>query len=153
MTHVRIGMNGRLDTLQAAVLLEKLAIFDDELAARERIAQRYNAALDDLVAVPRIAPDRVSAWAQYTIRLRPGERDAVRAHLEADRIPTAIYYHTALHQHAPYTGYPRDTGGLPVSEELAETVLSLPFHPYLEESLQDTIVDSLRRAIQTARGA
>jgi dTDP-4-amino-4,6-dideoxygalactose transaminase len=153
MTHVRIGMNGRLDTLQAAILLEKLAILDDEMAARDRIAQRYNDLLEDLVTVPRVKPGRKSVWAQYTICLRPDERDVVRARLEKDHIPTAIYYHTALHQHAPYTGYPRADGGLPVAEELAATVLSLPFHPYLEEPLQDRIVDSLRGAIAAVRAA
>jgi dTDP-4-amino-4,6-dideoxygalactose transaminase len=153
MTHVRIGMNGRLDTLQAAILLEKLAILDDEMTARDRIAQRYNDLLEDLVTVPRVKPGRRSAWAQYTICLRPDERDMVRARLEKDHIPTAIYYHTALHQHAPYTGYPRAAGGLPVAEELATTVLSLPFHPYLEEPLQDRIVDSLRRAVTAVRAA
>jgi dTDP-4-amino-4,6-dideoxygalactose transaminase len=151
MTHVRIGMNGRLDSLQAAILIEKLSILGDELKARDRIARRYNEALKDLVTVPTVRPDRFSAWAQYTVRLRPGERDAVRAYLDADKIPTAIYYHTALHQHAPYVGYPRAGGKLPVAEELAETVLSLPFHPYLEEPLQDRIVDSFRKAIKAAR--
>ncbi len=151
MTHVRIGMNGRLDTLQAAVLLEKLAIFDEELEARDRIARRYNEALADVVEVPRIRSGRRSAWAQYTIRLRPDERDAVRAALEADGIPSAIYYHTAVHQHAPYAGYPRPAGGLPVAEALAETVLSLPFHPYLGPELQDRIVGRLRDALAAFR--
>lgn len=150
MTHVRIGMNGRLDTLQAAILLEKLAVFDDELTARDRIARRYNDALGDLVPVPEVMPGRTSAWAQYTVRLNAGEREDVRLAMERDGIPTAIYYHTALHQHAPYTGYPRDA--LPVAEELAQTVLSLPMHPYLEPDLQDRIVDSFRAAVTEVRG-
>ncbi|MDX1483531.1 MAG: DegT/DnrJ/EryC1/StrS family aminotransferase [Alphaproteobacteria bacterium] len=152
MTHVRIGMNGRLDTVQAAILLEKLAILDDELKARDRIAARYSERLADLVHVPTVARGRTSAWAQYTVRLRRMERDIVRDFLEKDGIPTAIYYHTALHHHAPYTGYPRADGGLPVSEKLARTVLSLPMHPYLEPDLQDRIIDSLRTAIETVRG-
>lgn len=151
MTHVRIGMNGRLDTLQAAILLEKLSIFDDELKARDEIANRYNDALEDIVDVPRIAKDRFSAWAQYTICLRPGERDAVRTALEADDIPTAIYYHTAIHQHAPYVGYPHDDAGLPIAEALADTVLSLPFHPYLAADLQDRIVSCVRAAVTSTR--
>jgi len=152
MTHVRIGMNGRLDTIQAAILLQKLSIFDEELAARDRIAQRYNDALRDLVPVPEIAPGRTSAWAQYTIRLNPDERKDVRARMEQDGIPTAVYYHTALHQHAPYTGYPRDPAGLTVAEKLAESVLSLPMHPYLTAACQDRIVASLRAAIVQVRG-
>ncbi|HEX9810132.1 MAG TPA: DegT/DnrJ/EryC1/StrS aminotransferase family protein [Alphaproteobacteria bacterium] len=152
MTHVRIGMNGRLDTLQAAILIEKLAIFRDELEARNRIAARYSEGLKDMVAVPRVGRRRTSAWAQYTIRLRAGERTVVREVLEKEGIPTAIYYHTALHQHAPYTGYPRGNGGLPVSERLAETVLSLPMHPYLEPELQDRIIDRLRGALASVRG-
>jgi dTDP-4-amino-4,6-dideoxygalactose transaminase len=145
-------MNGRLDTLQAAILIEKLAILGDELQARDRIARRYNEMLKDIVEVPTVRRDRFSAWAQYTVRLRPGERDAVRARLDTDKIPTAIYYHTALHQHAPYLGYPRAGNHLPAAEELALTVLSLPFHPYLDEELQDRIVDSFRKAIKSVRG-
>ena len=152
MTHVRIGMNGRLDTVQAAILLEKLAILGDELKNRDRIAARYAKGLGDLVDVPSVAPGRTSAWAQYTVRLKQTERDQVREVLEKDRIPTAIYYHTALHHHAPYTGYPRAHGGLPVSEKLARTVLSLPMHPYLEADLQDHIIERFRTAIAAVRG-
>lgn len=152
MTHVRIGMNGRLDTVQAAILLEKLAILGDELKARDRIAASYAKGLKDLVHVPGIAPGRTSAWAQYTVRLRRGERDQVRELLEQDGIPTAIYYHTPLHHHAPYTGYPRAAGGLPIAEKLAETVLSLPMHPYLRPELQDRIIDRFRAAVVSVRG-
>ena len=152
MTHVRIGMNGRLDTIQAAILLEKLAILGDELKARDIIAARYAKGLKDLVKVPAVTPGRTSAWAQYTVRLKTGERDQVRDFMEKDGIPTAIYYHTALHHHAPYTGYPRADGGLPVAEKLAKTVLSLPMHPYLEADLQDRIIESLRIAISKVCG-
>jgi dTDP-4-amino-4,6-dideoxygalactose transaminase len=152
MTHVRIGMNGRLDTVQAAILLEKLAILGDELKDRDRVAARYAKGLGDVVDVPTVAPGRTSAWAQYTVRLKQTERDQVREVLEKDRIPTAIYYHTALHHHAPYTGYPRAHGGLPVSEKLAQTVLSLPMHPYLEADLQDHIIERFRAAVAIVRG-
>ncbi len=151
MTHVRIGMNGRLDTLQAAILIEKLAIFDDELKARDRIARAYNDALADVVEVPRIKRGRVSAWAQYTVRLNPGERETVRATLEDDGIPSAVYYHTAIHHHAPYTGYPQAGGGLAVAEELADTVVSLPFHPYLTPDLLERIVTTFRKGLNKAR--
>ncbi len=116
------------------------------------IAARYAEGLADVVKVPTIAPGRTSAWAQYTVRLKTGERDQVREIMEKDGIPTAIYYHTALHHHAPYTGYPRSDGGLPVAEKLAKTVLSLPMHPYLAADLQDRIIESLRIAISKVRG-
>jgi len=151
MTHVRIGMNGRLDTMQAAILLEKLAILGDELKDRDRVAARYGKGLGDVVDIPTVTPGRTSAWAQYTVRLKQTERDQVRRVLEKDRIPTAIYYHTALHHHAPYTGYPRAHGGLPVSENLARTVLSLPMHPYLQADLQDHIIERFRAALATVR--
>jgi dTDP-4-amino-4,6-dideoxygalactose transaminase len=151
MTHVRIGMNGRLDTLQAAILLQKLNIFDEELAARDRIARRYNDALRDIVPVPEIGQGRRSAWAQYTVRLQPGERAAVRNEMEKSGVPTAVYYHTALHQHAPYTGYPRDPEGLSGAEELAESVLSLPMHPYLTPHCQDYIIACFREALGRLR--
>lgn len=145
--NVRIGINGRLDTLQAAVLLEKLAIFPDELTARGRIAERYNAALADLVEVPRLAPDTTSAWAQYTVVLPAGSRDATAAKLKSAGVPTAVYYPKPLHQQTAYRGYPIVGNRLAVSEELAGRVLSLPMHPYLDEATQDRICQALRAAL------
>jgi dTDP-4-amino-4,6-dideoxygalactose transaminase len=152
MNHVRIGMNGRLDTIQAAILLEKLNILRDELDARAEIAARYDSGLKDVVTVPQLMPGATSAWAQYTIQLEPGERAKIREILEKDGIPTAIYYPTPLHRHAPYSNYPRAGGALPVAERLAETVLSLPMHPYLDADLQDRIIEDLRGAITKVRG-
>jgi len=142
--NVRIGINGRLDTLQAAILLEKLAIFADELEARQRIAERYNAALEDIAGVPRLMDGATSSWAQYTIRIEG--RDAIAARLKEQGIPTAIYYPIPLHRQTGYLDYPAAPGGLPVSERLAGEVLSLPMHPYLEPDVQDRIVAAVREA-------
>jgi dTDP-4-amino-4,6-dideoxygalactose transaminase len=142
--NVRVGLNGRMDTMQAAILLEKLKIFPEEMQRRQRIAARYNAELGGLVRVPRLADDRTSVWAQYTIALPPGRRDGVAAGLKARGIPTAIHYAVPVHQQTAYRSYPVGGNGLPVSERLAEEVLSLPMHPYLAESEQDRIVAALK---------
>jgi dTDP-4-amino-4,6-dideoxygalactose transaminase len=146
--NVRIGMNARLDTIQAAVLREKLAIFADEIAERNRVAARYGTLLEDLVKVPRVPPDRSSVWAQYTVRIPRGhDRDRVVAALKAQGVPTAVYYAKPLHQQTAYRRYPVAGNGLPVSDKLAGEVLSLPMHPYLGEELQDRIVKALRVAM------
>ncbi len=140
--NVRIGINSRLDSLQAAVLLAKLSIFTEEIEARQRVAARYSAGLADVVEVPEIDRDACSVWAQYTIKLE--NRDRVAAGLKAVGVPTAIYYPRSLHRQPAYEGFPVADGGLPVAEALSRRVLSLPFHPYLDESTQDYIVDQLR---------
>lgn len=142
--NVRIGTNSRLDTLQAAILIEKLAILDEEIEKRQIVARRYTAALGDRVAAPAVPPDRRSAWAQYTI-LHPA-RDRLAAALKAAGIPTAIYYPTPLHRQTAYRDFPADPAGLPVSERLAQAVLSLPMHPYLDEATQARIIDAVRGA-------
>ncbi|MBI3506495.1 MAG: DegT/DnrJ/EryC1/StrS family aminotransferase [Proteobacteria bacterium] len=149
--NVRIGMNGRMDTIQAAVLLEKLAVFPAEIEARNRIAARYSAALADLCVVPRVPDGLVSIWAQYTVRLTDADRDKVAAALKAEGIPTAIYYVKPMHRQTAYSKYPVAGNGLPVSDLLAGEVLSLPMHAYLDEATQDRIVAALRRAIPAAR--
>ncbi len=145
--NVRVGMNGRLDTVQAAVLIEKLRIFPDEIAARDRIARRYAACLADVALVPRLAPGCTSVWAQYTLRLPAGRRDAVAATLKQAGVPTAVYYARPLHLQTAYRHHPVAEGGLPVSEALAAEVLSLPMHPYLSEAVQDRVVAALRAAL------
>jgi dTDP-4-amino-4,6-dideoxygalactose transaminase len=145
--NVRIGMNGRLDTIQAAVLIEKLKIFPEEIEARERVARRYGARLGDIVGVPQIPNGYSTVWAQYTIRVSGGRRDALAAALRAQNIPTAQYYPTPVHRQGAYTGYPVADGGLPVTEKLSGDVLSLPMHAYLDESTQDRIVAAVRRAL------
>jgi len=142
-----IGLAARLDTIQAAVLLEKLKIFPDEIAARNAAAERYAAGLAGVAIVPRVAKDQTSVWAQYTIRLPAGRRDALAAALKAQGIPTAIYYAKPLHRQAAYSGYPVADGGLAVSEKLAEEVISLPMHAYLDGDTQDRIVAAVRTAL------
>jgi dTDP-4-amino-4,6-dideoxygalactose transaminase len=144
---VRIGINGRLDTIQAAVLIEKLKIFPEEIIARDKIAARYSAALADVALVPRVGNESTSVWAQYTIRLAPGRRDALAAALKAEGIPTAIYYAKPLHRQQAYSGSPVADGGAPVSDRLAEEVISLPMHAYLEPAVQDRIVAAVKRAL------
>jgi dTDP-4-amino-4,6-dideoxygalactose transaminase len=145
---VRIGLNGRLDTIQAAVLLEKLRIFPEEIVARERSAARYSAALADVVTVPRLARGSTSVWAQYTIRLPDGQRDELADALKPQGIPTAVHYPVPLHRQEPYRRFPVAAGGAPVSERLAEEVISLPMHAYLDEATQDRIVTAVRRALR-----
>jgi dTDP-4-amino-4,6-dideoxygalactose transaminase len=144
---VRIGLNGRFDTIQAAVLIEKLKIFRDEIAARDRIARRYSAALASLTTVPRLGEGMTSVWAQYTIRLPRGQRDAFVTALKGQGIPTAIHYPKPVHRQPAYRGFPVADGGLPVSERLAEEVVSLPMHAYLDEPTQDRIIEAVRRAL------
>jgi len=143
----RIGMTARLDTIQAAVLLEKLKIFSDEIVARNAIAQRYASGLAGVAILPRVDNESTSVWAQYTIRLVPGRRDTLAAALKEKGIPTAIYYAKPLHRQAAYSSFPVVDGGLPVSERLAEEVISLPMHAYLEEPVQDRVVAAVRQAL------
>ena len=142
--NVRIGINGRLDTIQAAILLEKLAIFEDEIVARQRVAERYNAALGDVVQTPVVEPGATCVWAQYTIRVKT--RDQVAAKLKDQSIPTAIYYPIPLHRQVAYKKFPVAPGGLPVSDKMAGEVLSLPMHPYLSEPDQNRIINAVKGA-------
>ena len=146
--NVRLGLTGRLDTIQAAVLIEKLKIFDDEIAARNKIAERYAKGLGNVVTVPRLAEGHTSIWAQYTIRLPEGtDRDAFAAALKAQGVPTAIYYPRSMHQQTAYKDYPKADGGLPVSERLSADVISLPMHAYLDEATQDRVIAAARGAV------
>jgi dTDP-4-amino-4,6-dideoxygalactose transaminase len=145
---VRIGINSRLDSLQAAVLLAKLSIFAEEIEQRQKVAEHYSAALADVVAVPVIDRKARSVWAQYTIKV--DNRDRVAAGLKAVGVPTAIYYPRSLNHQPAYRGYPTVAGGVPVAEALAQRVLSLPCHPYLDLATQDYIIDQLRAVIAAA---
>ncbi len=146
--NVRLGLTGRLDTMQAAVLIEKLKIFEDEIAARNAVADRYARGLGNLVSVPRLASGCTSVWAQYTIRLPEGcDRDGFAASLKAQGVPTAIYYPKSMHQQTAYRGYPVADGGLPVSEKLSDDVISLPMHAYLDEPVQQRIIKAVRDAL------
>jgi dTDP-4-amino-4,6-dideoxygalactose transaminase len=146
--NVRLGLTGRLDTMQAAVLIEKLKIFEDEIAARNAVADRYTRGLGNLVSVPRLAGGCTSVWAQYTIRLPEGsDRDGFAASLKAQGVPTAIYYPKSMHQQTAYRGFPVVEGGLPVSEQLSSDVISLPMHAYLDEPTQQRVIEAVRDAL------
>ena len=145
--NIRIGLTARLDTIQAAILIEKLKIFDDEIAARNKVASRYFDALHNIVIAPRVADGNVSTWAQYTIRLPNGNRDAFANALKAQSVPTAIYYPKSMHQQTAYKHYPVVEGGLAVSEKLSEDVISLPMHPYLDQASQDRVIKAVRDAL------
>jgi dTDP-4-amino-4,6-dideoxygalactose transaminase len=146
--NVRLGLTGRLDTVQAAVLIEKLKIFPDEIAARNKVAQRYADGLGDVVKVPVVFEGNISTWAQYTIRLPGGANRAAFADaLKTRGIPTAIYYPKSMHQQTAYRHFPVADGGLPVSERLSEDVISLPMHPYLDEATQDRVIKAVRDAL------
>jgi dTDP-4-amino-4,6-dideoxygalactose transaminase len=144
---LRTGMNGRLDSIQAAVLLAKLSVFREELAAREKVARYYDARLGNAVTIPARVPDSTSAWAIYAILLRSGEeRDRVQAALRADGVPTAIYYPRPLH-HQPAYRHQHDGTALPVSEDLATRILALPIHPDLDEASLNRICESVLAAM------
>jgi UDP-2-acetamido-2-deoxy-ribo-hexuluronate aminotransferase len=144
---LRTGMNGRLDSIQAAVLLAKLTVFPEELLARERIARVYDQRLGNAVTTPRRVPNSASAWAIYAILL-PDEagRDRVQAALRADGVPTAIYYPRPLHRQPAYSAQ-HDGSALPVSEDLAGRILALPIHPDLTEDDVDRICGAVLAAV------
>jgi dTDP-4-amino-4,6-dideoxygalactose transaminase len=146
--NVRIGMTSRLDTIQAAVLIEKLKIFPDEIGVRDRVAARYAEGLRDVAIVPVVPDDVTSVWAQYTIRLRPGLRDPLAATLKAQGIPTGIYYPKPLHRLEAYRGFPVVDNGIPVTDQLAEEVISLPMHGYLDPATQDRVIEAVRGALK-----
>lgn len=135
----RLGMNGRLDTLQAAVLLEKLKIFPDEIERRNRIAERYVQELaGHVAATPIVIPGGRSVWAQFTVE--HDDRDALAAHLKAQGVPTTVYYPIPLHRQPAYRQHPVGPGGLAVTEAKAERVVSLPMSAYLDEAVQDRVI-------------
>jgi dTDP-4-amino-4,6-dideoxygalactose transaminase len=141
--NARIGMNSRLDSLQAAILIEKLAIFAEEIDLRQVVAGRYAEGLAGSVkSVPTVIAGGVSTWAQYVIQ--HDSRDGLAAHLKTQGVPTAVYYPVPMHVQQPYAGFPVGPGGLPVTEAAAETVLALPMHPYMDAATQDQIIDAIR---------
>ena len=146
--NVRLGLTGRLDTIQAAVLIEKLRIFEDEIVARNEVAERYARGLGNVVTVPHLASGCTSVWAQYTIRLPAAvDRDGFAAALKARGVPTAIYYTKSMHQQTAYRNFPVADGGLPVSESLSCDVISLPMHAYLDEPTQERVIKAVRDAV------
>lgn len=148
--NVRIGLNSRLDTLQAAILIEKLAILPEEMDRRQIVAARYDEGLADMVRTPRIVDGCRTAWALYAIRT--DRRDAIRAKLAEAGIPSVVYYEKPLHLQEAYSGFPRAPDGLPVSETLPNDILCLPMHPYLDEDDQARIIDTVRAAVRPNGG-
>jgi len=142
--NVRIGINGRIDTLQAAILLVKLGIFADEITRRQAVARRYDELLGDVVVTPPVADGVVSAWAQYTIRVE--NRDALATMVAEQGIPTAVYYPRPLHQQTAYARFPT-APSMDASQRAAAQVLSLPMHPYLSIHDQQRIADAVREAV------
>jgi dTDP-4-amino-4,6-dideoxygalactose transaminase len=146
--NVRIGLASRLDTIQAAILIEKLKIFPDEIEARDRVARRYANGLAGVAVTPTVPAGMTSVWAQYTLRVAGGRRDALAASLKAEGIPTAIYYPIPLHLQQAYKHYPVGKGGVAVSARLAGEVISLPMHAYLDAPTQDRIIDATCRILK-----
>lgn len=148
--HTLVGMNGRFDTLQAAVVLAKLPYFDQELQQRQRIASRYNAALAPLLdlphALPAVAPGNTHVYAQYTIRVR--NRDEVARRMKERGVPTAVYYPKCLHEQPVFAGLGYRWGDFPVAEQASREVLSLPMHPFLSETDQDRVIEALAYALR-----
>ena len=141
----RIGINGRLDSIQAAILSVKLAILDEELAARDHLAGVYDEELKDAVTIPTRIPGRQSAWAQYTIK--SDRRADIQAALNEAGIPSAIYYPKPMHLQTPYLPYGGGEGSLPVSETICDQVMSVPMHPYLADDDARRIADVIRKAL------
>jgi dTDP-4-amino-4,6-dideoxygalactose transaminase len=144
---VRVGINGRMDTIQAAVLMEKLAIFPDEIEARQTVARRYTERLANRVTTPVVPDGLTSVWAQYTVRLPSDRRDRIAAALKAEGIPTAVYYPRPVHQQQAYAASPMASTGLAASERASAEVLSLPMHPYLSAADQTRVCDAIERAL------
>lgn len=142
-----VGMNGRLDTLQAAVLLQKLTVFEEEIVARDRIASRYGKALRGCVLTPTVSAEVTSVWAQYTVRVDPARRASIVRLLRDKNIATAVYYPKPLHRQIAYRAFPTASDGLPVSDVLSNEVLSLPMHPYLDETTQDRVIAAVIEAV------
>lgn len=143
---VRVGMNSRLDTLQAAILLPKLTVFPDEIERRHAVAQAYTKKLHGKVETPLLPEnDDRFAWAQYTVRL--DDRDGVQAKMKGGGVPTNVYYPRPMHLQPAYEAFGAGAGSLPVSENLSQTVLSLPMHPYLSEAEIADVCDLLLESV------
>ncbi len=143
--NTRIGMNSRLDTIQAAILLEKLEIFPDDIARRNAAADRYADALKGVAQTPAVIAGGVSTWAQYTIEVE--DRDALAIALKGRGVPTAVYYPVPLHQQVAYRHFPQGAGGLPVTELKAGRVISLPISADLDAQIQDYVAESVVEAL------
>jgi UDP-2-acetamido-2-deoxy-ribo-hexuluronate aminotransferase len=153
--HPYLGINGRLDTLQAAILLAKMEVFEDEVTARNRLGARYteliHQKIGDRVTTPNLSSGNTSVYAQYTIQV--DARDQLEAELKKRGIPTAIHYPIPLHLQPVFANLGLGQGSFPVAERVGQRVLSLPMHPYLTEEQQVTVVEALVGALGEAVNA
>jgi UDP-2-acetamido-2-deoxy-ribo-hexuluronate aminotransferase len=148
---LRTGMNGRLDSIQAAVLLSKLTVFPEELAAREKIAAFYDHRLGNTVTIPARVPDSTAAWAIYSVLLPNGvDRGAIQDALRGDGVPTAIYYPRPLHRQPAYREH-HDGSALPISDDLADRILALPIHPDMDEAAASRVCDAVVKVVAGRR--
>lgn len=148
--NVRLGVNGRLDTLQAAILIEKQKIFAYEIESRGAVASYYNAGLEGVLKTPIIDETRKCVWAQYTLQCSGAEeRSSIQASLKDAGVPSAVYYPLPLHQQTCYKKYP-SAQDMSTCEALSQKVFSLPMHPYLKPETQDYIIDAVKKAVNTA---
>ncbi len=146
--NVRVGLNGRLDTLQAAILLVKLKAFDEELEERNRIASKYTVGLEAMLKTPSVPDDLVSSWAQYSLLAESQEqREILRESLKKAGIPTAVYYPVPLHLQQAYQHLDYKEGDFPVSEDVSRRIFSLPMHPYLKDGMIEEIIETIRSSL------
>jgi dTDP-4-amino-4,6-dideoxygalactose transaminase len=145
-----LGLNSRLDSIQAAILLEKLRLFPAEIPARQERADRYNRGLEAVAQTPKLMAGATSVWAQYTIIAE--DRDSLAKACREAGVPTAIHYASALNCLPPYRDMPTPPAGVPLAEGLAHRVISLPMHPYLDDEAQELIIDTVRQAVAATAG-
>lgn len=146
--HSRIGINGRMDTLQAAILIEKLKLFPKEIQLRQAVAERYNELLEGVVRTPSIQPGNTSVYAQYTIEV--DDRDSFQQHLQSAGIPTAVHYPIAMHQQEALSYLNYKAGDFPHAERASKRVISLPMHPYMTLDEQKIVVNAVRERINVS---
>jgi len=143
--NVRVGFNGRLDAIQAAVLLGKLPKLEWEIEQRQVVAGRYTEALSEMAVTPVVRDYNKSVWAQYSIRVK--DREALQAKLKESDVPTAVFYPRPLHLQEAFEGLGYSAGDMPVAEEVSRDIVSLPMHPYMDEETQDLIIAAVRSAL------
>ncbi len=140
--NIRIGLNGRMDTIQAAVVLAKMEVFDQEVIDRQKVADRYSQALKDVVEVPYVSPDCTSIWAQYSVL--SDRKAALQQKLKEAGVPTAVYYPLSLHLQGAFAHLGYKPGDFPVSEHASERIFSLPMHPYMTAAVQEAIIQAIK---------
>lgn len=144
--HSRVGINGRMDTIQAAVLIEKMKLFPDEIIMRQNVAERYNQMLESLVKIPHVQSYNTSVYAQYTIEV--DNRDEFQKSMQSAGIPTAVHYPVAMHNQKALSYLNYQTGDFPYSESASNRVISLPMHPYLQVEEQIKVVSAVKNALE-----